>query len=153
MRFCTAAIFVIWGFLVITCSAVDWNLYHTTDSILNEVSQLAQLYVRSPVNSAAHGLTRNERIAHTTNGSSTALPQISIGSRIGAEEAKGCLHLSVCCLIAPQLRVLLNFGEHGRELISSEVCLVLLRALLQQDDSALGYMVRSSVSVFCCSLC
>ena len=83
----------------------DFSLYHKTDDILAQAAAIAQ---------------RNPSIFSSAScpSSSSPIPYYSISS------PQPLSHLAT-----PKLRLLLNFGEHGRELVTSEIALALLLQL------------------------
>ena len=85
-------------------TATDFTLYHTAEQLLNQAAAIKD---------------HNPNFVSTT--SCPALPELPIYT-LTSQHALS--HIGT-----DKLRLLLNFGEHGRELITSEVALTLLRFL------------------------
>ena len=87
-----------------TYSKADFQLYHPTDVLLSELSSIA-----------SHNPTL---LTQSTCPSTPTIPVYTFTSPSPLSQ-----------LSTPKLRLLLNFGEHGRELITSEVALTYLRLI------------------------
>ncbi|KAI7845496.1 hypothetical protein COHA_001042 [Chlorella ohadii] len=87
----------------------DYTLYHTMDSVFKEVRQIVE---SCP---ATMKLSEESLTADGNYSSTLTVVTVEPAGLSDAHEDK--------------LRLLLNFGEHGRELISSEIALHLLRLL------------------------
>ena len=87
--------------LPFTHAKADFSLYHPTDALLSQLSSIA-----------AHNPT------HLTQSSCPSTPTIPLYTLTSPSPLSQ--------LSSPKLRLLLNFGEHGRELITSEVALTFL---------------------------
>nr|XP_024358404.1 carboxypeptidase A2-like isoform X1 [Physcomitrium patens]XP_024358405.1 carboxypeptidase A2-like isoform X1 [Physcomitrium patens]XP_024358406.1 carboxypeptidase A2-like isoform X1 [Physcomitrium patens]PNR33271.1 hypothetical protein PHYPA_025214 [Physcomitrium patens] len=86
----------------------DYQIYHRMDELLGEVDALVD---RHP------GIMRRDMMEATVDGYSTKMSVVSVSP--GGFDGK----------LDEKLRILLNFGEHARELVTSELALRLLSML------------------------
>ncbi|KAJ7109604.1 hypothetical protein O6H91_Y571400 [Diphasiastrum complanatum] len=94
-------------------TVLDFNLYHRSDQLLQDISALV----------SRHPMMMTEKVwKSVVVGYSTEMTIVTVepgGRRPNLER---------------RLRVLLNFGQHARELVTSEVALRLLKILAGEHD-------------------
>lgn len=111
-------------------SSIDYSLYHHSDTLLEEVRALV---ARHP------DKIQMKLLKSTRTGYSAEIAVVTFAS--GQQEAED----------GQKIRILLNFGQHGREMITSEVALRLLSALAGEHQlrglhkSSLKYILQKLI--------
>lgn len=111
-------------------SSIDYSLYHHSDTLLEEVRALV---ARHP------DKIQMKLLKSTKTGYSAEIAVVTFAS--GQQEAED----------GQKTRILLNFGQHGREMITSEVALRLLSALAGEHHlrglhkSSLNYILQKLI--------